>query len=98
MIITNSKHGRVPKDGRRLVAHLLKDENESIEVAEIGNSVAASLDGAIRDMEILRDASHSAAAFHHFSVSPPSIIPAKVFWRRRIACAWNSIQAAPGLM
>jgi hypothetical protein len=53
-----------------LIEHLFKPENDSVEVLEIGNSVATDLAGAIRDMEVLRDGSKASAAFHHASINP----------------------------
>jgi hypothetical protein len=70
MIITYSKHGRTPRDSKNLIAHLLKAENETIEILEIGNSVAQDLAGVVKDMEILRDGSSARAAFHHLSINP----------------------------
>lgn len=70
MITTYSKHGRTSQDGAKLVAHLLKPENVSIEVLGIGNSVATDLVGIVRDMEILRNGSSAKAAFHHLSINP----------------------------
>ncbi|WP_271529062.1 hypothetical protein [Bradyrhizobium sp. CCBAU 25338] len=70
MIITISKHGRTRRDGAQLVQHLLKPENEAIEVLEIGNCAATDIEGVIRDMELLRDSSKATAGFHHLSISP----------------------------
>jgi hypothetical protein len=70
VIITTSKHGRTPGDSANLIEHLFKPENDSVEVLEIGNSVATDLAGAIRDMEVLRDGSKASAAFHHASINP----------------------------
>ena len=72
MIITYSKHGRTSRDSANLVAHLLKPENERIELLEIGGSVAQDLQGVVKDMELLRNGCRggSRAAFHHFSFSP----------------------------
>lgn len=70
MIITYSKHGRTSRDSAKLIAHLLKPENDHIEILDIGNSVAADLPGVIRDMEIFRNGSSAAASFHHLSINP----------------------------
>jgi hypothetical protein len=45
-------------------------ENLEIELAEIGNCVAASLADAIGVMEVYRAASPAVAAFHHWAVNP----------------------------
>ncbi|MBR0832020.1 hypothetical protein JQ612_02355 [Bradyrhizobium manausense] len=71
MIINSSKHGRTRRDTAKLAAHLYKSENDFVLLAEVGNTVAADLAGALRDMELLRDgAIPGAAAFHHFPLSP----------------------------
>lgn len=70
MIITYSKHGRTARDSAKLIAHLLKPENDHIEILDIGNSVAADLPGGVRDMEILRNGSSAKASFHHLSINP----------------------------
>jgi hypothetical protein len=70
VIVTTSKHGRTSDDSANLIEHLFKPENASVEVLEIGNSVATDLAGAIRDMEVLRDGSKASAAFHHASINP----------------------------
>lgn len=71
MIINCSKHGRTRRDTAKLAAHLYKSENDFVVLAEVGNTAAMDLEGALRDMEILRDgAVLGAAAFHHFPLSP----------------------------
>jgi hypothetical protein len=72
MIITYSKHGRTSRDSAKLVAHLLKPENEKIEILEIGGSVARDIAGVVKDMELLRNGCRggSKAAFHHLSCNP----------------------------
>lgn len=71
MIINCSKHGRTRRDTARLAAHLYKSENDFVLLAEVGNTAAVNLAGALRDMELLRDgAIPGAAAFHHFPLSP----------------------------
>jgi hypothetical protein len=49
VIITYSKHGRTARDSAKLVAHLLKSENELIEILEIGGSVAQDIRGVVKD-------------------------------------------------
>lgn len=70
MIITCSKHGRTKADCDVLTAHLFKLENDFVIVAEIGNSAALDVRGALRDMEILRDGSPSGAGLHHITLNP----------------------------
>lgn len=70
MINTTSKHGRTSRDSANLVAHLLKPENDAVEVLEIGNSVATDIEGVLRDMEVLRDGSKATAGYHHVSINP----------------------------
>lgn len=71
MIINCSKHGRTRRDTAKLAAHLYKSENDFVLLAEVGNTAAMDLAGALRDMELLRDgAVPGAAAFHHFPLSP----------------------------
>jgi hypothetical protein len=71
VIINSSKHGRTKRETAKLAAHLYKVENEYITLAEIGGSAAATLEDVLHDMELLRDgAIPSAAAFHHFPLSP----------------------------
>jgi hypothetical protein len=70
VIVTTSKHGRTPEDCANLVAHLLDEENEAIEILEIGNSVALDLKGVVRDMQIQQAASRALCAFHHISANP----------------------------
>lgn len=71
MILTCSKHGRTKRDTANLCTHLYKSENDFVILAELGNTAAADLKGALRDMEILRDgAVPGAAAFRHFALSP----------------------------
>lgn len=71
MIINCSKHGRTRRDTAKLAVHLYKTENDLVLLAEVGNTAAVDLAGALRDMELLRDgAIPGAAAFHHFPLSP----------------------------
>lgn len=61
------KHGRSMKDARNLSAHLLKDKGARIEML---NSAASTIDDAMSDMMIMRDASRAKDAFLHLSISP----------------------------
>ena len=70
MIATTAKHGRTPQDSSNLLAHLIDEENEQIEILEIGHSVAVDLAGVLRDLEIHRAGSRAQCAIHHMSVNP----------------------------
>jgi hypothetical protein len=70
MIITTELHGRRRRDGRALIRHLAKTENEYAYIAAIGNCVAATLLELIAIMEVYRDASAARPAFHHATVNP----------------------------
>ena len=72
MILTCAKHGRSKRDCDNLADHVLKLENDFVTIAEIGNSAALDVRGVIRDMEVLRDGSPSAAALHHVTINPGS--------------------------
>jgi hypothetical protein len=68
VIITLVKHGRQPRDGVALVAHLAKTENVSAILAEVGNTIAATLSESVEVMEIYR--ASGGAAFFHATINP----------------------------
>ena len=87
MIVTTSKHGRKTADYATLLAHLLKPENESIEILEIGNSVAADISGVLDDIWIFRDGSQAKYGLIHCSINP-----AKHCTREALLAAANSVR------
>lgn len=84
MIVTTVLHGRTRRDGRNLIRHLTKPENQFAYIAEIGNSVAETLPELIAVMEIYRDASASLSSFHHLTINPATDLA-----HAQVVCAAN---------
>lgn len=70
MNITTSRHGCRRRDFVNLANHLLKPENEAIEILEIGNSVAGDLAGVLADMEVLKNGSAAKFGLIHATINP----------------------------
>lgn len=69
MIIKGSSRGQSATDVRRLAAHLLDDENERVEVAEVRGTVAGDLLGALTEMRVISLGSRTRKALYHASVN-----------------------------
>lgn len=70
MIITIERHGCRRQDFVKLTDHLLKPENETIEILGIGNSIASDLAGVLEDMEALKDGSAARFGLIHATINP----------------------------
>lgn len=69
MVIKGSSRGQSATDVRRLVDHLLADENESVEVAQIQGTAATDLRGALAEMRAVSFGSRTRKALYHASIN-----------------------------
>lgn len=81
MIITIVKHARTARDANALRRHVFKSEdNDYVDVAEIGNSLASDVQGVLDDALAYRDGAfpRSPAAFH-ITLNPARMCSRKTF-------------------
>ncbi|CAO3455475.1 hypothetical protein [Azospirillum argentinense] len=69
MIIKGSSRGQSATDVRRLADHLLDDENETVEVAQVRGTAATGLRGALAEMRAVSLGSRTRKALYHASIN-----------------------------
>ncbi|AWJ94819.1 hypothetical protein Sp245p_33950 (plasmid) [Azospirillum baldaniorum] len=69
MVIKGSSRGQSASDIRRLAAHLLAAENETVEVAEIAGVTAGGLHAALAEMRAVSLGSRTRKSVYHASIN-----------------------------
>lgn len=69
MVIKGSSRGQSAGDIRRLAAHLLAEENETVEVVEITGVTADHLTGALAEMRALSLGTRTRKSVYHASIN-----------------------------